>query len=71
MTLSLGRETRTLRLWTIAPNLGSTDIDRGSGRELVVRLDLLAVTRFDYPHRAERIADAIRLYLDQQETPQL
>lgn len=35
--------------------------------DLVVRIDLLAVTRSDYPHRAELIADAIRLYLAQHE----
>jgi metal-responsive CopG/Arc/MetJ family transcriptional regulator len=35
--------------------------------ELVVRIDLLAVTRPDYPHRSVLIDDALRLYLEQQE----
>jgi metal-responsive CopG/Arc/MetJ family transcriptional regulator len=35
--------------------------------ELVVRIDLLAVTRSDYPHRSLLIADALRLYLEHHE----
>lgn len=35
--------------------------------ELVVRIDLLAVTRSDHPHRSVLVADALKLYLEQQE----
>jgi metal-responsive CopG/Arc/MetJ family transcriptional regulator len=35
--------------------------------ELVVRIDLLAVTRSDHLHRSVLIADTLRLYLEQQE----